>query len=133
MKRYFPAILLLACVAALLLGIIQLFELRYEVGDVYPKYSSLRSDPLGTMAFFESVARLPGMTAQRDLSTSNRLPDGKQTAYFHLATTIDAWRQLPEETLRETERFAAAGGRLVITMFPESSMPSAPLPPGVVK
>jgi hypothetical protein len=132
MKRYFPTILLFACGAALILGILQLFELRYEVGDVYPKYSSLRSDPLGTMAFYESVARLPGMTSQRDLSTSNRLPDGKGTAYFHVATTIDGWQQLPEETLREIERFAAAGGRLVITMFPESSMPSVPAPqPGV--
>ena len=121
MKRYFPIILLLALGAALTFGIVQLFELRFEVGDVYPEYSSLRSDALGTMAFYESLDRLSGLSVRRDFSTSNRLPNGNETAYFHLATSIDAWRRLSQGTVGEIEQFVNGGGRFVITMFPESS------------
>ena len=32
-------------------GVLRLFRLRFETGDVYPPYSSLRSDPLGAKAF----------------------------------------------------------------------------------
>jgi len=38
MKKYFPIIVLLGCVAVFALGIVQLFELRFESGDVYPAY-----------------------------------------------------------------------------------------------
>ena len=50
MKKSFPLFLLLGCTAVFVFGLVRLFELRFEVGDVYPAYSSLRSDPLGAMA-----------------------------------------------------------------------------------
>src|SRR5882672_10608915 len=121
MKRYLPAILLFASMAALVFGVVQLFELRFEAGDVYPEYSSLRSDPLGTMAFYESLAGLPGFSVRRNFSTTNRLPDGRDTTYFLLSTSIIEWRQLPEATFREIQQFVSGGGRLVITMFPQSA------------
>src|SRR5437867_1252495 len=123
MKRYFPIIMLLAAAAALVFGIVRLFQLRFDVGDVYPEYSSLRSDPLGTMALYESLENLPGFTLERDFSTAGRLPTGKQVTYFHLAASIAEWQALSGETFQEIEQFVTAGGRLVITMFPESSKP----------
>ena len=119
MRRYLPIILLLAFVAALAIGILELFQLRFQGGDVYPEYSSLRSDPLGTMAFYESLAALPGFSVTRDFSTTNHLPDGKETTYFHLAGRIEAWRQLSPALLGQIEQFVFGGGRLVITMFPQ--------------
>ena len=83
MKRYFPLILLLGCASAFTFGLVRLFQLRFEVGDVYPAYSSLRSDPLGTMAFYESLGRVPGISARRDFSTQNRLPEEPHTVYLH--------------------------------------------------
>ena len=127
MKRYLPIILLMASMAALAFGVVQLFELRFEAGDVYPEDSSLRSDPLGAMAFYESLARLPGFSVRRDFSTANRLPEGRETTYFLLATSINTWRQVPEATFREIEQFVTGGGRLVITMFPESARSLRPL------
>jgi hypothetical protein len=119
MKRYTPVILLLASAAVLSLGIIRLFVLRFEAGDVYPEYSSLRSDPLGTMAFYESLTRFPNFSISRDFSTVNTLPDSRpDTTYLHLATSQIALQAFSEETLRDIERFGNAGGRLVITMFP---------------
>ena len=125
MKRYAPVILLLASTAVLALGIIRLFVLRFEAGDLYPEYSSLRSDPLGTMAFYESLTRFPDFSISRDLSTVNTLPDSRpDTTYLHLATSQTALKTFSEDTLRDIERFGNGGGRLVITMFPEAAQPS---------
>ena len=70
MKKYFPLFLLLVCAAAFTFGLVRLFQLRFEVGDVYPAYSTLRSDPLGTMAFYESLGKVPGFSSRRDFGTS---------------------------------------------------------------
>jgi hypothetical protein len=129
MKPYLPVILLLGCAGGLVLGIVQLLDLRFEAGDVYPEYSSLRSDPLGTMAFYESIDGLPGLTARRDFSASNDLPDEKDAAYFHIATSIDAFRRLSEASLEVIERFVSSGGRMVITMSPEASPRPRPREP----
>jgi Domain of unknown function (DUF4350) len=121
MRRLYSAALLLACAAILIGGIVWLFELRFEAGDVYPPYSSLRSDPLGTMAFYESLAGLPDFAASRDISTVNGLPDGSGTTYFDIALSVPQFRGLSEATLKEMERFATEGGRLVVTVFPDPS------------
>ncbi|HYR85749.1 MAG TPA: DUF4350 domain-containing protein [Terriglobia bacterium] len=119
MKQYSSTMILLTSIAVLAFGIIELFELRFESGDVYPAYSSLRSDPLGTMAFYESLDGMAGFSVRRDFSTANRLPDGRETTYFHLAGSMEVWRRAPEATLKEIEQFVIEGGRLVITMFPQ--------------
>ncbi len=118
MKNYFPRILLLACISALAAGVVRLFDLRFEVGDVYPPYSSLRSDPVGTMALFESLGRLPGVAVTRDFSTADRLPDARATTYIHAAATVDEWQRMSPAILDEIEKFVTRGGRFVITMTP---------------
>ncbi len=120
MKGRLPVIILLLCAAAFALGVVQLFRLRFAAGDVYPPYSSLRADPLGTMAFYESLGKLPRISVSRDYSAANRLPEGKDTAYLHLAASTYQWRRLPEDTFKEIDAFLAHGGRLVITFFPEA-------------
>ncbi len=119
MKRYLPVILLVACAAAFVLGVVQLFKLRFESGDVFPEYSSLRADPLGTMAFYESLDQLPGISVRRDHSSANRLPAGKNTSYLHLAARTYEWEEISEETWKEIDSFVHSGGRLAITFFPE--------------
>jgi len=121
MKRPYPVLILLTAAVVLAIGLIWLFELRYEVGDVYPAYSSFRPDPLGTMAFYESIDGLPGFAVSRDISVRNRLPDGNGVTYFYIAFPSGEWRSLPEETLQDIERFAASGGRFVLTAFPMSA------------
>ena len=123
MKKYIPIILLLGCAAIFAFGIVQLFELRFEAGDVYPAYSSLRADPLGTMAFYESLGKLPGISVRRDFSESNRLPEESGTAYLHLAAESYEWRDVPDDLFREIKNFLARGGRLVITYFPQTKPP----------
>lgn len=120
MKRYAPTLLILICAATFAFGVMELFKSRYQVGDVYPKYSSLRTDPLGTMAFYESLDRMPGVSVARDYSTANRLPEKRSTTYLHLAASPDDWRLISESVFNEVDRFVRSGGRLVITLYPRA-------------
>jgi hypothetical protein len=120
MKKSLAIMLLLACAALFGAGLFELFKLRFETGDVYPEYSSLRSDPLGAMALYESMEKLPGLSLRRDFSAQNQLPPGPGTAYLHLAASRLDWDTLPIELVDEIDRFVAAGGRLVIAFFPET-------------
>ncbi|HTB82699.1 MAG TPA: DUF4350 domain-containing protein [Candidatus Sulfotelmatobacter sp.] len=121
MKKYFPIVILLGCTAAFVFGILQLFEMRFAAGDVYPPYSSLRADPLGTMAFYESLGKLPGMSVSRDFSEANRLPEEPHTAYLHLAADNYEWEYVPDDLIHELKNFLARGGRLVITYSPQTT------------
>jgi len=121
MKKYLPLAILLGCMAFFAYGIVELFELRFEAGDVFPAYSSLRADPLGTMALYESLGKMPGVSVRRDFSTSNRLPQEPGTAYLHLAGDSGEWDYLPDDLFKEVKDFVNRGGRLVITYFPETS------------
>lgn len=127
MRKYAASLALLACLAALTYGLIELLALRFESGDVYPEYSSLRSDPLGTMALFESLAKLDGFTVTRDLSMAGNLPDPTGLTYLHIATTDGAWASVPPATLKKVEQFVNRGARLVITMYPVAVRPPKPV------
>jgi hypothetical protein len=118
MRRYTPSVLLGLCAVALAGVVLYLFDLRFELGDVYPPYSSLRSDPLGTMALYESLQALPGVTVERDFSTVNRLPEAPGTTYIHAATSADFWQRVPPPVFSEIEKFVSGGGRFVVTMSP---------------
>lgn len=118
MKGRLPVIALLICGAGFAVGVVYLFLLRFEAGDVYPPYSSLRADPLGTMAFYESLQRMPRVSVRRDFSDANRLPEEKNTTYLHLAAKTYEWRWMPEDIFDEVQRFLVRGGRLAVTFFP---------------
>lgn len=121
MKRYFPIVILLGCAAMFAFGIVRLFELRFEAGDVYPPYSSLRADPLGAMAFYESLEKIPGLTVSRDFSASDQLPEQPHTVYLHLAGNRFEWDGLTPESYKVIQNFLARDGRLVITFFPQTA------------
>jgi hypothetical protein len=121
MNRRAPILIFCLCAIAFVLGVIQLFKLRFEQGDVYPPYSSLRADPLGSMALYESLQRMPGIDVQRDYSARNKLPEPKGTTYLHLAGDPHDWRWMPESLVAEIDGFLSRGGRLVITCEPEAS------------
>ncbi|HUA64512.1 MAG TPA: DUF4350 domain-containing protein [Alphaproteobacteria bacterium] len=120
MKKYFPIVILLGCTATFVLGVVYLFDLRFESGDVYPPYSSLRADPLGTMAFYESLKKIPALAVRRDFSASDELPEEPQTVYLHLSGDTFELEFMPDEEYRSIQNFLTRGGRLVITLFPKT-------------
>jgi len=136
MRRSAPILLLALCVLVLFFGLARLFQARYETGDVYPPYSSLRADPLGTMAFYESLGELRGVTVERDFSDNNRLPEERQATYLHLAGDAEDWQWISDDLARVLDGFLLRGGRLVVTFEPRYrpvstwTPPTAPPAPG---
>lgn len=120
-----PAVILLTVCAIFLGGILYLLLLdRFATGDVYPPYSSLRSDPLGTMIFFESLEALPKLEVGRDHKAVNQLPEGEKTTYLHLAGKSQDWQNIDGDLYRTIDKFLLDGGRLVITLRPEYAKPT---------
>jgi hypothetical protein len=120
MKRYFPFFILLGCATAFALGIVYLFELRFEAGDVYPPYSSLRPDPLGTMALYESLEKIPALAVSRDFKNSDTLPEEPRSLYLHLGGDPFEFEEMPDDAYRNIQDFMTRGGRLIITFFPQT-------------
>ena len=74
MKRHLAIATLLLCAAVVVATLVALLKLRFEAGDVYPPYSTLRADPLGAMALLRKPA-----TPAWHLGTT-RLPGNKPPA-----------------------------------------------------
>ena len=66
---------LVALPVIFLAGLAQLFLLRFETGDGLPPYSSLRTDPLGTKALYESLDRIESVAVSRNYRPLAALDD----------------------------------------------------------
>lgn len=108
------ALLLLFFVA----GVTHLFLLRFESGDVYPAYSSLRSDPLGTGALFESLKNLDGVAVQRNYQPLKAITLEPQTTLFYLGASAASFEPASENMQAVFDRLFQSGGRLVLTFLP---------------
>ncbi|MEW6306683.1 MAG: DUF4350 domain-containing protein [Verrucomicrobiota bacterium] len=109
-----------ALAAGLAFGLWQLFTLRFAVGDVYPPYSSLRSDPLGAKVLFESLDQLRGVQARRLYEPLDKLKTGGPATLFVLGVGARAFNAVPEGDVQDLERFAFDGGRVVLSIYPEN-------------
>ena len=129
-RRTILWIVTLAVVAAFTFGLVKLVLLRFAVGDVYPAYSTLRSDPLGSKALFEALREIRGPSVRRNYEplTRPQLPDSSPATLFYLGVELRRFSEGPgredAEFLREVidkrivdriAQFVAAGGRLVIS------------------
>ncbi|MCX7887248.1 MAG: DUF4350 domain-containing protein, partial [Verrucomicrobiae bacterium] len=114
-KRW--ALMLAGCTVALGAALIWLFELRFESGEFYPPYSSLRADPLGCRALYESLRELDHLHVRRNLSQQLSLPQPRgQTLCRFGVEPSRLWVQpLQAQAL---DSFVRAGGRLVVTFSP---------------
>jgi hypothetical protein len=119
MKRL-PTFLFALMAALFLAGLWHLFCLRFESGDVYPAYSTFRADPLGAKALYESLARV--LEARRHVQPHLDASEGRGATLFLLGAEGAGERYLPGD-FEELERFAAAGGRLVVSLQPQFEVP----------
>jgi hypothetical protein len=99
-------------------GVTHLFVLRFESGDVYPAYSSLRSDPLGTRALYASLANLDNVTVGRNYVLRESTSFEPQTTLFYLGASAADFDLVPEAIIEVFDRLTQSGGRLVVSFLP---------------
>lgn len=115
-----PLILLGLALASFIFGLVHLFKLRFEAGDNYPPYSSLRADPLGAKALFDSLD--PLIPARRHLLPLSKLGEGRGATLLWLGDDVRQLRFLPGE-FKDLETFVRTGGRVVIAPLPVLEKP----------
>jgi hypothetical protein len=99
-------------------GMVKLFLLRFEAGNVYPAYSSLRSDPLGTLAFFESLRRISADAVSRNFRPLERVKMAPDTTLMIIGAKGLPFFLGDKKKDDLFENLAQSGGRLVLTFTP---------------
>lgn len=115
--------MLALAVAGFVYGAGSLFLARYERGDVYPRYSSFRSDPLGTKALFEAMKSMPGVRVERNLESIDRAAGrGGVTLFVNGYSFLQMGpfivTELDGGLARSLQKFMIGGGRVVISFAP---------------
>ena len=117
-RRIAPWMLALLAIFALL-AVVRLFQMRFATGDIYPAYSSLRSDPLGTKGLYESLESLHSLELKRHFRSVHQLPAGRGTTLLILGLPAQELNGTEDE-IDQLETFMRLGGRLVISLNSES-------------
>src|SRR5687768_5897030 len=108
--------------AGFVYGLTQLFLLRYATGDIYPPYSSLRADPLGTKALAEALNGLPKVEVRRNFQPLTKLRDEKPVTLIYTGVPHQAF--WTEQELTAFDALVARGSRAVFTFYPIEDNPS---------
>lgn len=106
--------------AAFLLFVYGVLVLRIQAGGGYAPYSSFRTDPLGTRALHDALARMPGMQTVRHQDQYNRLRGGDGDTMFILG--LEEW-VVERRDAQALEIFMSEGGRVVVAFHGRSKMP----------
>ncbi len=121
--------LLLVLAAA---SLYQLFALRFEAGDIFPPGSSLRSDPLGSMALYQALERTGGVKLQRNYRSLANQKVAASTILL-LGNSHHELATADKKEIAEIEQLVATGNRVVVAFnpvitAPESAAAPAPAP-----
>ena len=100
-------------------AVIHLMLLRHKTGDIYPPYSSLRSDPLGIKIFFESLKGMRGLKVLRNYRPLEKIKYSKEFTLFYPGVYHKT--VMPYDDMYKTlEDIIKKGNRVVLTFFPVS-------------
>jgi len=114
-------LILFVCVAALFFfGVATLFQIRFQSGDIYPVYSSLRADPLGTKVMFEGLNQIHGVSAVRNYRPMHKIQHIPETTYLILGIHPKNFNAFIIKDAEKLESVLAGGGRIVMTLMPGS-------------
>jgi hypothetical protein len=104
--------------AGFLWGAMHLMGIQVMAGDIYPEYSSLRSDAMGSKLLYDALGRLPGLAVTRGYTPLDFVAGSGQTVLV-LGTPASS---LDAEFLERLTRTARRGNRLVLAL----KLPSTP-------
>jgi hypothetical protein len=110
--------LLVALLALVLVwGVGAVYRLRVARGDLFPEYSTLRADPLGTRALHDAARLLPGRHVERWMRPFERFEAGEGDLVFVLGVR----RDLDDESWKALDRAAIAGASVIVAWRAEAS------------
>jgi hypothetical protein len=109
----------LAGVALFFAFLTQLLLLRYERGDIYPESSTLRADPLGTRAYFEALAQVPGTSTVRGFGHLGEELDEHPRTLFYLGFDRYDFATFTDDEIGLLDNYVRNGGRVVVTCSSE--------------
>lgn len=121
-----PRVVLGTIIVLLIAGLGELFRARFASGDVYPRYSSLRGDPLGTRVYCEALQDA-GIEVGRNFRDLRRASLGRATIYL----AGMAWADLASGDVEDFKSLldsVRAGSRLVVAFAPDGGELSATVP-----
>jgi hypothetical protein len=119
-RNFLPPALALAGLILFFCLLTRLLLLRYEKGDIYPAYSTLRVDPLGARAYYEALASLPQYEAARGFKSLHRELEEKPGTLFYLGLESRDMSSFSKDEVAEIDDFVKNGGRVVLTFAPRS-------------
>ncbi len=112
------AVLLVLLAAGFTAGVVYLFGIEFAAGDLYPEYSSLRSDPMGAKMLFDSLARLPGVATSRNYLPLETVREDGATVLL-LALDVGSFAE-DAEAVKRVEQFARRGNRAIAALAAKS-------------
>jgi hypothetical protein len=110
-------VLAIAMLAVLAWGLEHVAFTPLQTGEVYPAFSSLRTDPMGAKALYESLAALPGITVDRLYKQRQKLENASDVMFI-LGVEPIGWSNVEARTLAQYTKLVEDGGRLVIAFLP---------------
>lgn len=120
MKSYGPRLVVAALVLVLFWGVGALYRLRVARGDVFPAYSSLRADPLGTRALHDAAVLLPGRTVVRWLEPLERFHANQNDLV--IMSGVRRHRDLDTDEWAAVDRAVIKGARVVVAWHAEHAL-----------
>jgi len=116
-RKTFSVIALITVIAAFLASTTWLINLRFESGDSYPVGSSLRADPLGAKALFESYDALSGVHSIRNFEPfgqMKRLPEDGLLVLLNM----NAYSMYSISHYEAVEEFVSNGSGVLVALNP---------------
>jgi hypothetical protein len=97
-------------------GVVGLFNRQFASGEVYPAFSSMRTDGMGTKLLYESLGKVPGVSVDRNFAPLQLLPrDGVAVLLLGMNPVGVNWNE--GLLLQAAEAAARRGDRIVIAMY----------------
>lgn len=96
-------------------GAIRLFNRQFAAGELYPEFSSLRTDRMGSKLLYDGLGKLPGIAVERNFLPFEFLPlDGATVLLVGTDPMRLNWNDAM--LLRSVEAVASRGNRVVVAM-----------------
>lgn len=120
-RKFFLPLAVAAGIALFFWAVIHILLLRYERGDLYPPYSTLRADPLGARVFYEALDATGRYQVGRGLVSLREELAKKPDTLFFLGMNPYELRAFSQSEISQLSDYVKKGGSVVIALAPSTA------------